>query len=182
MALQGGSQNILDWCRHLYGSCGSTKHWSQQAKLWILGSTAMFCGDCVKMCEDVAPNFGENRPGCFTITMLLLTRPSSPNSFWQNRKWLSSPTHRTPLIGHPVTSSHFQKWNWSYKDAGLIPLRRSRPNRRECWTLWQKRTSRKCSKNGRRRWDWCLHVGGNYFKGDGGQQHQSRIFLIHPRI
>jgi hypothetical protein len=32
--------------------------------------------------------------------------------------------------------------------AGLMPLRRSRPNRRECFTLWQKRTSRKRSKNG----------------------------------
>jgi hypothetical protein len=29
----------------------------------------------------------------------------------------------------------------------LIPLRRSRLNRRECLTLWQKRTSRKYSKN-----------------------------------
>jgi hypothetical protein len=29
----------------------------------------------------------------------------------------------------------------------LIPLRRSRPNRRECLTLWQKRTSRKRFKN-----------------------------------
>jgi hypothetical protein len=50
------------------------------------------------------------------------------------------------LIWHPVTSSYFQKWNW--KDADLIPMRRHRPNRRECLTLWQKRTSRKCSKNG----------------------------------
>jgi len=46
-----------------------TKNLSQQAKLRILGSTAMFCGDCVKACEDVAPNFGENRPGCFTMTL-----------------------------------------------------------------------------------------------------------------
>jgi hypothetical protein len=30
----------------------------------------------------------------------------------------------------------------------LIPLRRSKPNHRECLTLWQKRLSRKCSKNG----------------------------------
>jgi len=38
--------------------------------------------------------------------------------------------------------------NWSWKDAGLIPLRRYRPNRKECLTLWQKRTSRQRSKNG----------------------------------
>jgi hypothetical protein len=35
-----------------------------------------------------------------------------------------------------VTSSYFQKWNWSLKDAGSIPLRRYRPNRKECLTLW----------------------------------------------
>jgi hypothetical protein len=52
------------------------------------------------------------------------------------------------LIWHSVTSSYFQKWNCSWKDAGLIPLSRSRPNRKECLTLWQKRTSRKRSRNG----------------------------------
>jgi hypothetical protein len=57
------------------------------------------------------------------------------------------PTHRTPLIWHPVTSSYFQKWNWSWKDASVLPLRRSRPNRRECVTL-TKKTSRMHSKNG----------------------------------
>jgi hypothetical protein len=47
--------DIPDCCCHLYSSCGSTKNLSQQAKLWIPGSTATFCGDCVKTCEDVAP-------------------------------------------------------------------------------------------------------------------------------
>ena len=42
----------------------------------IPGSTAKFCGDCVKKCEDIAPNFGENRPGCFTMTTHRLTLPS----------------------------------------------------------------------------------------------------------
>jgi hypothetical protein len=72
-----GIQNIPDWCRHLYSSCGSAKHRSQQAKLWIPGSNATFCGDCMKTCEDVAPNFGENRPWCFTTTTPRLTLPSS---------------------------------------------------------------------------------------------------------
>jgi len=63
-------------------------------------------------------------------------------------KWLSSLTHPTPLIWHPVTSSYFQNWNWSWEDASLIPMRRYRPNRRECLTLWYERTYRKCSKNG----------------------------------
>ena len=48
----------------------------------------------------------------------------SPTSFWRETKLPLSPTHRTPLIWHPVASSYFQKPNWSWKDAGLIPLRR----------------------------------------------------------
>jgi len=121
---------------------------SQQAKLWIPGSTAKFCGDCVKKCEDIVPNFGENRPGCFTMTTHRLTLPSSPTSFWRKTKLLLSPTHHTPLIWHPVTSSYFLKWNWSWKDAGSIPLRSSKLKRRKFLTLWQNRTSRNRFKNG----------------------------------
>jgi hypothetical protein len=40
--VRGGIQNIPDWCRHLYSSCGSAKHLFQKAKLWILGSNATF--------------------------------------------------------------------------------------------------------------------------------------------
>ena len=68
-----------------------TKNLSQQAKLWILGSTAMFCSDCVKTCSVITPYFGENRPGCFTMTTPHLTLPSSPSSFWQKTKCLVIP-------------------------------------------------------------------------------------------
>jgi hypothetical protein len=128
----------------------------------------MFCGGCVKTCEDVAPSFGENRPGSFTMTAPRLTLPSSPISFWRNTKWLSSPSHRTPLIWDTVTSFYFQKLNWSWKDPGLIPLRRSRPNRRECVTLTEK-DFQEAFQKWRRRWDRCPHAGGNYFEGDGGR-------------
>jgi len=123
------------------------KNLSQEAKLWIPGSTTKFCGDCVKKCEDIDPKFDENRPGCFTTTTHRLTLPSSLNSFWLQTKFLLSHTHRTPLIWHPVTS-YFLKWNSSWKDAGSIPLRTSKAERRKCLTLSQKRTSRMRSKNG----------------------------------
>jgi hypothetical protein len=81
LCVRGGIQNIQDWRRHLDIRCGSAKHRSQQAKLWIHGSTATSCGDWVKTCEDIAPNFGENKPGCFTMTTPRLTLPSSPKQF-----------------------------------------------------------------------------------------------------
>ena len=60
---------------------------------------------------------------------------------WTELNWTEKQNgcHPTPTIlpiWHPVTSSYFQKWNWSWKDAGLIPLRRYRLNRRQCLTLW----------------------------------------------
>jgi hypothetical protein len=127
-------QNVPDWCRHLYSSYGSTKKLSQQAKLWIPGSTVTFCGDCVKTCEDVSPICSDNRPGFFTKTV-----PSTLSIFWRKFK--------TAVIPHPpyspdlapcVTSSYLQKWNhWAY--PGRIA--------ESAWH-WQKTTSRKRSKNG----------------------------------
>jgi hypothetical protein len=84
--LLGGIQNIPEWCGQVYRSCGSAKHRSQQAKPGIPGSTAMFYGDCMKMCKNVALNFGENRPRCFTMTTSPLTLPSSPSNFWRKTK------------------------------------------------------------------------------------------------
>ena len=88
---------------------------------------------------------------------------------WQEQTWLlhhdNAPSHtavrfwrKTNLLlsPHPPYSPDlapcdfflFPKMKLNWKDAGSIPLRRSRPKRRKCLTLWQKRTSRKLSKNG----------------------------------
>jgi hypothetical protein len=73
-----------------------------------------YCDVLWRLRENVGrrrPDFGGNITGCFIMTTPRLTLPSSPSSFWRNIKWLSSPTHRTPLIWHPVTSYYFQKLN-----------------------------------------------------------------------
>jgi hypothetical protein len=62
-----------------------------------------------------------------------------PAVSWEKQNGCHPPPTVLPWL--PVTSSYFQKWNWSLKHAGLIPFSRSRPNRRECLTLWP-------SKNG----------------------------------
>jgi hypothetical protein len=50
----------------------------------------------------------------------------------------------------------------------LIPLRRSRPNRRVLDTLTEK-DFQEAFQKWRRWWDRCRHAGGNYFRGDGGR-------------
>jgi hypothetical protein len=43
----------------------------KQAKQLIPHTTVTFYGDYVKMCEDVAPNFGDKRIGCCTVSHFL---------------------------------------------------------------------------------------------------------------
>jgi hypothetical protein len=45
-----------------------TKNLSSQAKQSILNTTVTFYGDCVKMCEDFAPNIGDKTIGCCITT------------------------------------------------------------------------------------------------------------------
>jgi hypothetical protein len=90
---------------------------------------------------------------------------SSPNSFWRKTKLLS-----TPLTVLPWFSTLWlliQKIKLKLKGRQfLIALRRSRPNRKECLTLTEK-DLQEVFRKWRRRWDRCLHAGGNYFGGDG---------------
>jgi hypothetical protein len=143
--LRGGIQNIPDWCRHLHSRCGSARHQSQQTKLWIPGSTASFYGDWVKTCEDVAPKLGENRPGCFILTTPRLTLPSSPSSFWRNTNDCHPPPTVLPWFSTLWLLPISKKWNWSWKDAGLIPLRNPGRIADSAWH-WHKPTSSKGSK------------------------------------
>jgi hypothetical protein len=53
---------------------------SWQAKQQILHTTVTFYGDCVKMSEDFAPNFGAGTTVC-CITTHRLTLPFSPGTF-----------------------------------------------------------------------------------------------------
>jgi hypothetical protein len=46
--IRGGTQNIPDWWRHIYGSCGSAKRQSEKAKRWIPGSNATFAATAWK--------------------------------------------------------------------------------------------------------------------------------------
>jgi hypothetical protein len=56
-----------------------TKNLSWQAKQSIPHATVMFYGDCLKICENFAPNFGDKITGCCITTTRLFTLPFSPD-------------------------------------------------------------------------------------------------------
>jgi hypothetical protein len=54
-------------------------------------NSAYYCdilGDCMRMCEDFTPNFGD-KTGCCIMTTHHLTLPFSPTNFWPKATWLS---------------------------------------------------------------------------------------------
>jgi hypothetical protein len=115
-----------------------TKISSWQGKQSIRHTTVTFYGDCVKMCEDFAPNFSDKRTGCWITTMHPLTLPFSPGNFWPETTLLLSLTHPTCLIG-PLRLFWFPDWRRNWKAAILTQLRWWRQNRRRCWTLHRTR-------------------------------------------
>jgi hypothetical protein len=67
-----------DWWRAKSRACLSfsftsmglfTNNLSWQAKQSIPNTTVMFYGNCMKMCEDFTPKFGDKRTGCYITTM-----------------------------------------------------------------------------------------------------------------
>jgi hypothetical protein len=118
-----------------------TMNSSWQAKQSSPHTTLTFYGDCVKMCEDFALNFGVNRTGCCITTTHHLTLSSSPGNFWLKSTWLLSPTHPTFLC--------FRDWRQDWKTTILAQLSWLRQNHRWCWTPHRTRLPGCIYKNGR---------------------------------
>jgi hypothetical protein len=57
------------------------KEFFLQAKQTITLTTVMFYGNCLKICEDFAPNFSDKRSGCYIITTHHLMLLFSPENF-----------------------------------------------------------------------------------------------------
>jgi hypothetical protein len=65
-------------------------------------NSAHYCdvlGDCLKMCEDFAQDFGDKITGCSIITAHRLKLPFSPGNSLPKTTYLSSPNTPTFLIG-----------------------------------------------------------------------------------
>jgi hypothetical protein len=55
-----------------------TRNLFWQAKQSISHTTVMFYGNCMKLCDDFAPNFGDKRTGSCIMTAAYLSLPISP--------------------------------------------------------------------------------------------------------
>jgi hypothetical protein len=117
-----------------------TKNSSWQSKQSIPPTTVMFYGDCAKMCEYFAPNFGDKRTGCCCITTTrCLTLPFSPGNFWPKTTWLiSHPSNFFSLTEDKTERPPF--WH-SWDDRGRITGDAEHPHRtRKAETLGMLRT------------------------------------------
>jgi hypothetical protein len=63
-----------------------TKNSCWQAEQPFPLTTLMFYGDCVKMCEDFAPKFGDKRTACCITTTYRLTLNFSPGNFFYQKQ------------------------------------------------------------------------------------------------
>jgi hypothetical protein len=72
-------------------------------------TTAKFYGDCMKMCEDFAPNFDDKRTDCCITTKHRLKPPFSPVNFWQKITVVPNPHNVSlyPLLKTKLKGRHF---------------------------------------------------------------------------
>jgi len=119
------------------------------------------------MCEDIAPNFGENRPGCFTND----NAPS--HTFVLTQQFLvKNKISVIPQLPYspdlaPCDFFLFPKMKLKLKGRQFDIEDIQAESQRVLDTLKEK-DFQEAFQKWRRRWDRCLRVGGNYFEGDGG--------------
>ena len=106
----------------------------------------------------------------------LLHRDNAPShtsvfnhQFLAKNKMAVIPTHHTPLIWHPVTSSYFQKMKLNLKGRRFDTIEEIQAESQRVIDTLIERDFQEAFQKLRRRWERCLHAGGNYFQGDGGR-------------
>jgi hypothetical protein len=132
-----------------------------------MGSTATFCGECVKTCEDVAPKFGENRPGFFTMTTLRLTRPPPAVS-----GEILNGCHPHPPYFPDLASCDFflfPKMELNLIERWFATNEETQAESQRVLDTVTEKDFQEAVQKWRRRSDQRLHGGGNYFEDNGGQ-------------
>jgi hypothetical protein len=99
---------------------------SQCAKFHVAGWTwAVFTNVYLESCT-------------WPVAILTMTTDHKQQQFLMKYKMAAIPHPPYSPDLAPCDFFLFPKWNWSWKDEGLISLKRSRLNRRECLTLYRK--------------------------------------------
>jgi len=142
------------------------KNLSQQAKLWIPGSTATFCSDCTKTCEDTAPK---------KQTWLLHHDNALSHTSVLTQQFLAK--NKMAVIPHPPYSPDmapcdfflFPKMKLKLKGRLFDTTEEIQAKLQRLLDTLIEKDFQQAFQKWRRRWDWCLHVGGNYFEGDSSR-------------
>jgi hypothetical protein len=96
---------------------GFAKNSSWQAKQPVPHTTVTFYGDCVKMCEEFASNFGDKITGCCISTPHHLTLPFFTREFLTKTTLMLSPNHYYYLYGEGVRSPIDSQMEYFYLSA-----------------------------------------------------------------
>jgi hypothetical protein len=123
----------------------------------------MFCDDCVKTCEDVALNLGENRPGCFTMT----TPRSRPTLSVLTQQFLTK--YVMAVIPHPPYSPDlapcdlfiFQKMKLKPKGRRFDTIEEIQAESQRVLDTVREKDFQEAFQKWRRQWYRCLHAGRN---------------------
>jgi hypothetical protein len=119
-------------------------------------------------------NVRRRRPELWRAQTWLLHYDHAPShisvltqQFLAEQKWVSSATHRTPLIWHPVTLILFPKMKLKLKGRRFDTIRVIQAISQRVLDTLTEKDFQEAFQKWRRRWDECLHAGRNYFEGDG---------------
>jgi hypothetical protein len=114
--------------------------------------------DCMKMCEDFAPDVVSKRTGCCLTTKHRLTLPFAPKA-----TWLSFPTHPSflfPRLKIKLKGRHFYTIAVIVTESQALLNTLTEHDFQDEFKNWQK-----C-------WEPCIPAEGNCFQGDGGRYAQ----------
>jgi hypothetical protein len=122
----------------------------------------------VETCEDVALNFSENIPGFSTMTT-----PRS-HTYVLTQHFLAK---KMASIPHPLYSPDlapcdfflFPKMKLKLKGHRFDKVEEIQAESQRVLDTVTEKDRQEAFQNWGKRWDRCLHVGGNYFEGDGGR-------------
>jgi hypothetical protein len=128
-----------------------------------------FYGDCVKICEDFAPNFGDKGGSCCITTTLRLTLPFSPGNFVTKNNMTVAPLPpNSPDLAH-CDSSLFRRLQIKLKGPHFDIIEMIEAESQAGLNTLTEHDFQDALKKWQKRWERCIRAEGDYFEVDDGQ-------------